>query len=283
MGTAVQGPPGAPTETRTATRATIDVRTLGIVLAVAAALLAAYALGAGQDGRSSSASADTGAGDESARPDEATMVMTGTGEATGVPKQMTFHVGIRSSAADVSAALAQANSTARHVLHRLRSEGVNPRDAKTTGLSVRPVYDYSDDGPPSISGYAASESLSVAVDDLSASGRVLGAAADAGGNAVRISGIKLGIADKDALMKRARQDAVEEATAKAQQYAEATGQELGPVISIREVMPGSAVPPLAGRSAFSELSADLPSSAIVPIRPGRSPLEVTVAVVWTFA
>ena len=262
-----------------AARATVDVRTLALVLAVAAALLMAYFVGALRHGDAAQAATDTAsAGTPAASSDEPTMVMTGTGKATGVPDEMTFRVAIHQTAADVSTALAQANRTATDVLHRLRTEGVAPLDIKTTGLSIRPVYAYSSSAPPVITGYAASESMSVAVKDLATSGRVLGATADAGGNAVRISSIKLGIADQDALMKQARQDAVAEATAKAKEYAAATGQSLGKVISVREVTPGSSIPPVPTAAYRAE---DLAASAIVPIRTGRSPLQVTVAIVWS--
>lgn len=263
-------------------RAAVDVRTLLLVLAVAAALLMAYFVGGVRDdGGPATASADTAAAAEEAATDPATMVMTGTGKATGVPDQLTFRVGVRATASDVSSALAQANNTQRKVLHTVRREGVAPKDVKTTGLSIRPVYDYSSDGPAVISGYAAAESVAIAVKDLATSGQVLGATADTGGNAIRISGISLGISDKDAPMSRARADAVAEATTKAQEYADATGRQLGQVVSVREVMPGTTVPPVAETSALA--SRDLSAASVVPIRTGRSPLQVTVAVVWTFA
>jgi uncharacterized protein len=269
-----------------AARATVDVRTLVLVMVGAAALLAAYFIGSTHDGgpSSSAAATTTAAGDDSANAssDEETMVMTGTGKVTPVPDEMTFHIGIKGNASDVSAALAAANGKAKSVLHRLRGEGVNPLDVKTTGLSIHPVYDYSG-GRAVITGYEASESMTVEVKELASAGRVLGAAADAGGNAIRISGIKLGVADQDALLKQAREDAVAEATTKAKEYAAATGQELGQVISLREVNPAGSIP--VGKMAFDSASSlsGPRSSGYVPIRTGRSSLEVTVAVVWSFA
>lgn len=268
-------------------RATIDVRTLVIVIGVAAALLIAYAVGAGQgDTPTRAAAATTGAAPAGATDaaDPATMVMTGTGKVTPVPDQMTFRVSVHATQADVSSALAKANVTATRVLHRLRTEGVNPTDVETTGLSIHAEYDYPDSGPPVISGYSASESMAVSVKDLSTSGRVLGAATEAGGNAVRISGIKLGVSDPDANLAQARKAAVDEATAKATEYADATGRELGQVVSVREVMPGSSIPAVpSAADGFMRGVADLAATSGVPIRAGRSSNSVTVAVVWTFA
>lgn len=265
-------------------RATVDVRTLVIVLGVAVALLVAYAVGAGHGDSGSVATAETSGGDSTDPADAPSIVMTGTGKATPVSDQLSFHVSIRASSSDVSSALANANAKATRILHALRGQGVNPTYVKTTGLSIRPDYDYSGSGPAGITGYTASEGLDVSVRDLAKAGGALSAATDAGGNDVRISGVKLGVADKDAALAGARKDAIDEAIAKAREYAEATGRKLGDVVSVREVTPGTYIPPYpqAFDSALRS-AADLAGTAPVPIRAGRSSNSVTVAVVWRFA
>ncbi|HEY7042734.1 MAG TPA: SIMPL domain-containing protein [Nocardioidaceae bacterium] len=267
-------------------RSAIDVKTLLVTLAVAATLLLAYAVGSSQRSPSTSAAtegaaaADTSSGSAATDADQqqATIVMTGTGKAIGVPDQMTFQVEVEATSSDVSSALAQVSRTANKVLHRLRDNDVPRKNVKTNGLSIHPDYDYSG-GRAVIVGYSASEHMVVAIDDLSAAGRVLGATADAGGNAVRINGIRLSISDTDALLQQARRDAVKDATTKADEYAAAAGRALGEVVSIREVTQGSSIRPVP--QALEKLSAA--DGTVVPIRPGRSALQVTVAVVWTFA
>ena len=64
----------------------------------------------------------------------------------------------------------------------------------------------------------------------------------AGGNDVRVGGIGLRVADAERLLARSRDAAVEEATAKAQEYADATGQTLADVLSLREVHATAVVP-----------------------------------------
>ena len=63
-------------------------------------------------------------------------------------------------------------------------------------------------------------------------GRAISATTRTGGDAVRVSGIGLRIGERDALLERARDAAVEAATAKAEQYAEATGQTLRSVLTL---------------------------------------------------
>jgi hypothetical protein len=101
---------------------------------------------------------------------------------------------------------------------------------------------------------------------------------NAGGNDVRVSNIGLRIADTDTLLAQSRHDAVEQAKAKAQEYAEAMGQQLGSVLSLREVHASS---PPTQPLAFAR--ADLATlGKALPIRAGKDKLAVTVKIVWSF-
>ena len=79
-------------------------------------------------------------------------------------------------------------------------------------------------------------------------------------------------------MKQARDAAVDEARTKAEQYAAASGQELGDVVTISEVqaepLPTPVEPYADGATALER-----PGSA-VPIRAGRDEASVTVRIVW---
>ena len=84
--------------------------------------------------------------------------------------------------------------------------------------------------------------------------------------------------DCASVLEQARDAAVAEATAKAEQYAEATGQSLGDVLSLREVAARS--PRASYPVAYESLRAA--DAAKVPIRAGENELKVTVRVVWSF-
>jgi len=99
-----------------------------------------------------------------------------------------------------------------------------------------------------------------------------------GGNAVRVGSIRLLVGDRAGVLERARDAAVAEATAKAEQYAEATGQSLGDVLSLREVQARS--PRASYPVAYRELRGV--DAAKVPVEAGESRLKVTVRVVWSF-
>ncbi|HEX7739714.1 MAG TPA: SIMPL domain-containing protein [Marmoricola sp.] len=237
-------------------------------VAVLAVVLGALALGAGGNDDGATPPAET------TRP---SIVMTGDGVVTGVPDQLSFTVRVSVTRSDVSAAMDGASSTMKSVYAALGKQGVKKADMQTTGVSVTPSYDYSS-STPRLVGYHASQSARIKVDDLRKAGATLSAATTAGGNAVRVSSVSLGIADRDALLARARRAAVADARMKASEYATAGGQKLGRVLSLKEV---STVAPQPQRleyaSALKGLRAD---TATVPIKAGQKDLKVQIRVVW---
>ena len=96
---------------------------------------------------------------------------------------------------------------------------------------MSPVYDYPSYGPPLLRGYRVTQRARVTVPELDRAGDAITAAVRTGGNAVRVGDIRLLVGDREGVLKRARDAAVAEATAKAEQYAEATAQTLGDVLS----------------------------------------------------
>ena len=252
------------------------VRSLALGAAAALTVVSAFALGGNQDDPAVAGGLSPVGAAEDGSAERGTIALRGTGESTGVPDQLTFRLAVRAKAGDVTTALDDASRSMRRVLSALGGADVRRRDVQTTGLSVRPDYDWSSEGPPVLTGYVATQSVSVLVRDLRDSGAAIAAATEAGGNAVRLSGVRLRIGDRDALLAEARDAAVEQARAKAEQYAAATGQTLGPVLSVREVRARGGSP-----VDLSYRAAALDKTAAVPIRAGSEDLQVTVAVEWS--
>lgn len=257
---------------------TVSVRGLLVAALVAMALVVAYLLG-GSDGATPAAQAADD--DEAAPAQQRVLTMNGTGEAGAVPDQLSFSLGVNVTRLDLDDALEAANASMSRVLAALREHGVARSDVQTTGLSMTPVYQYHDYSPPTITGYRVSERASVLVKELAQGGEAVSAAVAAGGNTVRVSGIRLLVGDDEAVMEQARDAAVAEATAKATQYAEASGQTLGDVVTLREVTsrPLPSQRELTAAKWGRVTSADAVLSSI-PIRAGRDEGSVTVQVVW---
>jgi uncharacterized protein len=102
---------------------------------------------------------------------------------------------------------------------------------------------------------------------------------------VRVQNIQLKIGDPEAALATAREEAVAKATVKAKAYADATGQELGEVLTLREV-DDQAQSSIDDRNLLMESAAygaDSARLAEMPIQAGRADLGVVVQVVWEFA
>jgi uncharacterized protein len=257
---------------------TVSVRSLLLTGLVLLALAVAYLLG-GSGGSSPAQAADD---TTTAAPTEhRVLTMTGSGDAVAVPDQLSFGLTVSLTRPDLDTALGDANATTERVLRTLAAHGVERSDVQTTGLSMHAVYDYHPYDPPTIRGYQVTQRASVLVKDLADGGAAVSAAVAAGGNDVRVGGIRLLVGDTDAVMAKARDAAVAEAQAKAQQYAEASGQSLGDVVTLKEVrtkpLPTARDSFDMGRAAY-----DMPTAAIgkLPIRAGKEKGSVTVQVVW---
>ncbi len=257
---------------------TVSVRSLLAALVVLIALTMAYAVGVRSDGGESAAASTRPVAAEADRPAaEPSIVMTGRGEVTAVPDQLAFDVAVTVTRSDVSSALKRANTVTRDVIRALQDQGIARRDLETTGLSINPVYDYTDSGSVLV-GYRTTERFGVLVRDLKVGGQAITVAAQTGGNDVRISGVRLQVGDRDGLLAQARAAAVKEAAAKAEQYSDAAGTSLGSVVSVREVSARRPVSQLFRSSDYAELSS---ASAPVPIRAGSQEASVTVAITWS--
>lgn len=260
---------------------TISVRGLLVTAVLVLALLAAYLIGAaGKAGTPARAADETTTETTSKR----VLTMTGTGEATAVPDQVTFRLSVSAKRFDLDDALAEASRKMKRALARLAENGVPGDDVQTTGLSMYPEYEYHSYEPPTLTGYRVTQTARVLVQDLRKAGKAISAAVSSGQNSVRVSGIQLQIGDPDAVIAEARDAAVEEATAKAQQYAEATGQTLGDVVDLREVSSARPVPqPAYLRGAMYAAASLSDGLKALPIRAGEDELKVTVQIVWSLS
>ena len=256
---------------------TVSAKGLLVAAVVALGLVVAYLLGAG--GGSAQASPTTTSG---AAPDSKprTLVTNGTGTSVGEPDELTCDHSVRRVRSELKTALADANATMDRVLTRLDQLGVRRSDVQTTGLQMNAVYDYHSYGPPTLRGYRFSQRAEVLVRDLTRGGQAVTAAVNTGGDDVRVGNIGLRIADTDSLLAQSRKEAVAQAKAKAQEYADATGQELGPVLSLREVH--ASAPRVQSLSYARNAFALADKAAPLPIRAGKDKLAVTVKIVWSF-
>lgn len=92
-------------------------------------------------------------------------------------------------------------------------------EVKTTEYSVAPTYKYANNASPAITGYEATNSIVVTIDDLSLVGKVLDAASAAGSN--RINGVQFMLRDDSEVRARALAEAARKARANGEAIAKA--------------------------------------------------------------
>jgi len=210
------------------------------------------------------------------------VVTSAEAEVSGTPDQLSFSATVHNKAATNGAALTMSNRDVRAIIAAAKKHGVASRDIKTPNISVQPDYDYSSRGAPRITGYTATERVTIMVRKLGTAGTVIGAVTTAAGNAVRVGGISLSISNRDELVAQARANAVKKSKAAAEALAKASGREVGELEYVEEVTPQYGYPyPAAAK--FLDSVALTRGSYSTPIRPGKQQVSVTVKVRWSLA
>ncbi|MGB5870739.1 MAG: SIMPL domain-containing protein [Albidovulum sp.] len=168
-----------------------------------------------------------------AEGDHQLITVTGEGQVEATPDMATISLGVTTNGDTAQAALGANTAQLAAVLARLKAAGIEDRDIQTSGLSLGPSYDYNSSGqPPKVTGYIASNMVTVRVRALDGLGAVLDSAVADGAN--QLNGLGFGLQDPAPLMDKARGLAVADARHKAELYAAAAGVSLGKVLSISE-------------------------------------------------
>lgn len=167
------------------------------------------------------------------------------------------------------AAAANAEAMAK-VIQALKASGIKDEDLQTSRLSLLPQYAApSRPGPNSLTGYRASNRVTVRLTDVSKVASVIDILVGAGAN--EIGGINFSVAAPSKLLDQARDKAMADARRKAEIYARAAGVTLGAPLSIAE---DTAQTPTAYRRMATGLA------AAAPVAVGEETLSVNVSVSW---
>src|SRR3954471_19935046 len=169
---------------------------------------------------------------EAALPAGATRLqVVATGEARRVPDIATIGAGVVTTAPTAAAALEQNSRQMASVLAALKRAGIADRDIQTSSVSLFPDYRQDGTAPPQITGYRASNEVSVRFRDIAATGRILDVLVAQGAN--QINGPNLTIENSDSAMDEARTKALA-ARARAELYARALGKRVTRVLDVSE-------------------------------------------------
>jgi uncharacterized protein len=199
-----------------------------------------------------------------AEPDETRgLTVVGTGEVAAVPDVAEWSFGVEARASTASRALSTSGATIRRVVAALRAAGVARNDIQTQDASLYPRMNRRND----VSGYVATSRVRAAVRDLRRAGAVIEGAVEAG--ATDVFGPTLSASNREDLLRRALDEAFEEAKAKAERLAAKVGVTLGRPVAIVE------------RGGFDDGAIYEAAGAALEIEPGEQEIAGTLTV--TFA
>ena len=200
-----------------------------------------------------------------------TVQATGTADVVPDAVRLSLSVSVLAESNDV--ALSQAAGTADSVRTTLKDLGIEDADVATQTVTVNPEYSYTESEGQKIVGYRASQVFDVLIRDAENAGAVVDAVVAAGGANVSINYTSPVVDDATTGTVAAREAAVAQARAKAEEYAKLLDVELGDLVYLTEVSAPTNIVVGAKSDAMAESSG-------TRIDLGTQEVSVTVEVRW---
>ncbi|MFA6077069.1 MAG: SIMPL domain-containing protein [Candidatus Paceibacterota bacterium] len=183
--------------------------------------------------------------------DTNTITLSGHGEVQAVPDIASVYFTISKTAKTVKEAQNGVAGIEKKALDFLKTKDIADKDIKTTNASFYPKYEYvralcpqvetggvsgssydCGTGKQVLTGYEASESITVKIRNTDEAGAVMQGLGTTG--VLNLSGPNFAIDDEDALKAQARKEAIEDAREKAKVLADDLGVRLGRVANFSE-------------------------------------------------
>ncbi|UAL09113.1 SIMPL domain-containing protein [Caulobacter segnis] len=178
-----------------------------------------------------------------------TFNLSAYGETRVAPDMATINLGVQTDAPTAAEALKANGARMNQVMAALKKAGIAERDIQTSNLNLNAQYAYEQNQPPKLTGYQASNQVTITVRDLAKLGASVDATVNAGANTV--NGISFGLADPRAAEDAARLEAVKALQAKAALYARATGYKDMRLVNLNEGGGYTPAPPPVPMMAFA--------------------------------
>lgn len=202
------------------------------------------------------------------------LTVMGEGQSRIAPDMATIQLGVTTQADSAAQAMDQNNTRQMAVIEALKAAGIDDTQIQTTGLNLNPLIQYGENQAPMVTGYQATNTVSVRVTDLPRLGEVLDAIVGAGAN--EFNGITFTREESDNAQDEARRDAVTDARRKAELLAEAAGVELGPILTLRDVQASG-----GGPRPMMRMEEAMANST--PIQPGEVEMAALVEIDFALA
>ncbi|MFC1994979.1 SIMPL domain-containing protein [Chloroflexota bacterium] len=203
--------------------------------------------------------------------------VTGTGKVSDVPDIATLSLGIEAQETSVAEAQVQAAEAMDRVMTALTDNGVAKKDIQTQYFNIRRVTKWDNVKEQEVViGYRVTNMVTAKIRDIDNIGAVIDAVAVAGGDFTRIDNIGFSVEDPSGYHQEARQKAIADAKAKAEQLADLAGVKLGKPTYITENahFPSPIYPQVLYERAAG---ASVPET---PISAGEMEISLTIQLVY---
>ncbi len=243
------------------------IAALAIGGAAAAIGIAALA-GAGAQDADCPCGAACGCTDSGAR-----ISVVGEGEVSVDPNRAEISVGASFERTTAEAAQQAVNRVLAEVIDEIRDLDIEGTQIQTAGITLHPIYNRPRDGQPEVTGYRASNTVRVRVDDVQRVGEVLDVAVEHDAN--QGFGISFMLRNEE----RATQEALRQAVAQAKRKAQTMGEALGmKMLAIEEVVEMGAQRPQPVYRGVEMMDARM-ASAPTPVESGQITVRASVTLV----
>jgi uncharacterized protein YggE len=240
--------------------------TIGVLIAIAASSLTALAVElAGLAGNSTRTVSAAGP-----NPDPNTITVVGEGREPATPDQASLNLGVSVTRSNVRQAISASATEMNKLIDALKGQGVQDADMQTTVVSVNAVT--ASYCSTCITGYSATNSLSVTIHHLVNVGSVIASAVDAVGNELQLNGVNVTLSNDSGQLKAARALAMQSAGARAEEWAALAKRHVGKILSVSELV-GTQAPQF-------QCNGGCGGGGGVPIQAGQTTVDVTVTVVY---
>lgn len=204
-----------------------------------------------------------------------TITVVGEGQVKSPADVAVVYIGVQVSDPDVKVATEKAATDMESLLTALKAEGVADKDIQTSYYSLYVDRPYNPQGVSGEPVYQLSNNVQVTIRDLDKVTTILGAAIQAGAN--NINSVTFNLTDPSQLRSQAKEKAVENARANAEELAELNGVAVGRVISVSEVVDSGAY--YLSEQTYSAAEG-LGGGGGGPISPGEVTVSVQLQVVY---
>lgn len=205
--------------------------------------------------------------------------ISGQGRATAPPDAALIRVSISAQASTAAEARDDGKAAIGRLLDTARQFGVEGKDVETRTFSISPVTERDKESDKSrIVGYKLHNTSELTVRDVEGVGELLDELVSDVGEPLKINGITLSIEDPTEIRRQAREKAMQDAHARAQQLAELAGVALGPPLSISESFQGDPSGQLGKEVLVTPIE-----EGVTPVSVGELEAAVEVFVVYSLA